>query len=120
MKVRCALVQMQFKRDREENVRRAADFIRQAGREGAEIIGLSELATSIYPAYVEDPEYREWAEPVPGPSSEVVAQAARDANAYVVFPLYEHTDEGKLFNTAVLFDRAGEIVGRYRKNSIPD
>jgi beta-ureidopropionase len=120
MKVRCALVQMQFRRDREENVRRAADFIRQAGAEGAQIIALSELATSIYPAYVEDPAFREWAEPVPGPSTAVITEAARDAGAYVVFPLYERADDGKLFNTALFIDPAGEIVGRYRKNSIPD
>src|SRR5262249_36893932 len=120
MKARCALVQMQFKRDREENVRRGAEFVRQAGREGAQIICLPELATSIYPAYVQDPASREWAEPVPGPATEAIAAAAREAGAYVVFPLYERTPEGKLFNTAVFIDPRGEIAGRYRKNSIPD
>src|SRR4051812_14320781 len=89
MTTRIAIVQMQYRRDRAENVRRAADFIREAGANGAKIIALSELATSIYPAYVEEPAYREWAEPVPGPSTEVIAKAAADAGAYVVFPLYE-------------------------------
>jgi beta-ureidopropionase len=120
MKARCALVQMQFVRDREENVRRAADFIRQAGEEGAQIVGLSELATSIYPAFVEEPAYRDWAEPVPGPSSTVIAKAAADAGVYVVFPLYELAAGGKHFNTALFITPSGEIAGRYRKNSIPD
>jgi beta-ureidopropionase len=120
MKARCALVQMQFKRDRAQNIQRGADLVRQAGREGAQIICLPELATSIYPAYVEDPAYREWAEPVPGPATEAIAAAAAEVGAYVVYPLYERTEEGRLFNTAVFIDPAGEIVGRYRKNSIPD
>jgi beta-ureidopropionase len=120
MKARCALVQMSFKRDREENVRRGAEFIRRAAAEGAEIVCLPELATSIYPAYVEDPAYREWAEPVPGPATEVIAAAAAEAGVYVVYPLYELTVDGHRFNTALFFDRAGEIAGRYRKNSIPD
>ncbi|HEV7564188.1 MAG TPA: nitrilase-related carbon-nitrogen hydrolase [Solirubrobacterales bacterium] len=120
MKAKCALVQMQFRRDREENVRRGAEFVREAGREGARIICLPELATSIYPAYVEEPAYREWAEPVPGPATEVMARAAADAGAYVIFPLYERTEDGHLFNTAVVIDPGGEVVGRYRKNSIPD
>ena len=120
MKAKCALVQMHFKRDREENVRRGAEFVREAGREGAQIICLPELATSIYPAYVEEPAYREWAEPIPGPSTEVIGAAAKEAGAYVIFPLYERTEDGLLFNTAAVIDRAGEVVGRYRKNSIPD
>jgi N-carbamoylputrescine amidase len=111
---------MQFKRDREENVRRGAEFVREAGREGAQIICLPELATSIYPAYVEEAAYREWAEPVPGPSTEVMARAAADAGAYVIFPLYERVEDGRLFNTAVVIDPSGEVAGRYRKNSIPD
>jgi N-carbamoylputrescine amidase len=119
MKVKCALVQMQFRQSREDNVRRAADFVRQAGAEGAQIVCLPELATSVYPAYVEDPAYREWAEPVPGPSTETVGRAAADAGVYVVFPLYER-DGDRLFNTAVFIDPSGEVAGRYRKNIIPD
>jgi beta-ureidopropionase len=119
MKARCALVQMSFVDDIPTNVERGAELIRQAASEGAEIICLPELATSIYPAYVENPEYFEWAEPVPGPSIDVIRAAAADAGAYVIYPLYE-LDGGVRYNTAVVLDRTGAIVGKYRKNSIPD
>lgn len=120
MKARCALVQMSFKQDRAENVRRGAEFVREAAGVGAEIVCLPELATSVYPAYVEDAEFRDWAESVPGPSTEAMAKAAAEAGVYVVFPLYERTEDGHLYNTAVFLNRDGEIAGRYRKNVIPD
>lgn len=120
MKARCAVVQMQFRRSREVNVKHAVDHIRHAAADGAQIVGLSELATTIYPAYVEDPELRAWAEPIPGPSTETVGAAARECGVYVVFPLYERTEDGRLFNTAAFIDPSGEVVGRYRKNIIPD
>ncbi|HET6998899.1 MAG TPA: nitrilase-related carbon-nitrogen hydrolase [Solirubrobacterales bacterium] len=120
MKAQCALVQMQFKRDRDENIQRGAEFVRQAGREGAQIICLPELATSIYPAYVEDAAFRDWAEPIPGRATEAIGAAAAEVGAYVVYPLYERTEDGRLFNTAAFIDPSGNVVGRYRKNSIPD
>ena len=43
--------------------------------------------------------------PVPGPSTARMAQAARDADAYVVFPLYEKVKDGELYNSAAFIDR---------------
>src|SRR2546422_402699 len=63
--------------------------------------------------------FMEYAEPVGGPSMARVAQAARDANAYVVFPFYEKVQEGELYNSAAFLDRSGEVIGLYRKNMIP-
>jgi beta-ureidopropionase len=121
MKARCALVQMGFSTDTVENVERGADYVRQAAKEGAQIVCLPELATSIYPAFEENPEHFELAEPVPGPVTEMIGKAARDAGVYVVYPLYERSkDDGLLYNTACFIDRSGEVIGRYRKNSIPD
>lgn len=120
MKARCAVVQMGFSTDRDENVRRGAEFVREAAAGGAEIICLPELATSIYMCFEENPEHRELAEPIPGPATEEIGAAAREAGVYVVYPLYEREEDGLLYNTAAFIDRSGEVVGKYRKNSIPD
>jgi beta-ureidopropionase len=48
MKVKCALVQMNFSTDVDENVARATELIREAGQNGARIISLPELATTQY------------------------------------------------------------------------
>ena len=54
------------------------------------------------------------AEPVPGPTTEEVAAKAQALNAHVLLPLLERSG-GRVYNSAVLIGRAGEIVGTYRK-----
>jgi beta-ureidopropionase len=119
MKVPCALIQMGFTEDVDRNVGRAAELIRKAGEEGAEIVALSELATSIYFCYEMNRDYFDLAETVPGPSTERISAAAAEADCYVIFPLYERAKDGQLYNSAAFIDRKGEIVGVYRKNLIP-
>ena len=119
MKVNCALVQMNFSTDVDENVARATELVREAGQNGARIVSLPELATSQYFCVGMNREFMEYAEPVGGPSMTKVAQAARDADAYVVFPFYEKVQEGELYNSAAFLNRSGEVLGLYRKNMIP-
>jgi N-carbamoylputrescine amidase len=116
---KAALVQMHFSADTEKNVEKGAQLIRDAARDGAEIICLPELATNIYFPFEIDAKWLKIAEPVPGPSTETISAAARDANAYVLFPLYEKAQDGELYNTSVFIDPNGELVGMYRKIQIP-
>jgi beta-ureidopropionase len=114
-----AVIQMSFTTDTDANVSKAADLIKQASREGADIIALPELATNVYFPFEIDPKWLKLAESIPGPSSETIAAAAREANAYVLFSLYEKEHDGELYNTAIFIDPSGEIVGKYRKIQIP-
>lgn len=119
MKANCALIQMNFTEQVEDNVGRAAERIREAGKEGAQIVALSELATSIYFCYEMNRGFFDLAEPIDGPSMQTISAAAKDADAYVLFPYYEHADDGQLYNSAAFIDRSGKVVGNYRKNLIP-
>lgn len=119
MAVTCALVQMQFGRDVSDNVQRGAELIKHAAAQGAEVICLPELATSIYFPFEVDARWLELAEPQDGPSVAIIARAAREANAYVIYPYFERAQAGELYNTAVVLDRRGSVVGSYRKMSIP-
>jgi N-carbamoylputrescine amidase len=119
MKATCALVQMNLSDDRDQNVARGAELIREAGEGGAQIICLPELATSQYFCHIMDREFMALAEPVPGPSTATIGAAAKAADAWVVLPIYEHADDGQLYNSAAVIDRSGEVVGLYRKNVIP-
>ena len=54
------------------------------------------------------------AEPVPGPTSDVVAERARKHSCYVICPILTRR-AGKTWNSAVLIDRKGEVAGMYDK-----
>jgi N-carbamoylputrescine amidase len=119
MQAKAAVIQMNFSTDTEKNVAKGARLIKRAAKEGAEIICLPELATNVYFPFEIDPKWLKVAEPVPGRSTETISAAAREANAYVLFPVYEKAQDGELYNTAVFIDPDGAIVGTYRKTSIP-
>ena len=62
--------------------------------------------------------YSEVAEPIPGPSTARLAEVARARKTYIATSLVER--EGSAFyNTAVLIDREGRLVGKYRKVNLP-
>jgi beta-ureidopropionase len=119
VKARCALIQMSFVASKERNVERGVELIREAAKDGAQIICLPELATTIYFCTDIDPAHLELAEPIPGPSTRAIGEAARANNVYVVFPLFEKGKDGNLYNTAAFIGPDGEVQGLYRKNSIP-
>src|SRR5262249_32251157 len=60
------------------------------------------------------------AEPIPGPSCEVLSRTAKEAGAAVVASLFERRAAGLYHNTAVVFDADGTYLGSYRKMHIPD
>jgi predicted amidohydrolase len=56
--------------------------------------------------------------PVPSPTTDKVADIARRYSMYVIAPIYEIEGE-KIYNTAVVFDRKGNIIGKHRKTLMP-
>ena len=62
--------------------------------------------------------YAEIAESIPGPATERLGELARRKNAYVVAGIYER-EGAALYNTAVLLNRKGEYMGKYRKVYLP-
>ena len=60
----------------------------------------------------------ELAEPIPGPSSEQLADAARTHQTYVGASLRER-DGDAIYNTGILIDRKGNLVGKYHKTHLP-
>lgn len=119
MTVNCALIQMGFSADRDENLDGAERLLHAAADAGAQIACLPELATNIYFCFEENAVHRGLSETVPGPSVERIAAVAAKTGMCVIFPLYERDGE-HLYNTAVVISPDGRLLGRYRKNSIPD
>jgi len=118
--VTLALVQMAMHRDKASNVAKARAAVADAARRGAQIVVLPELFASPYFCQVQDPDLFELAEPVPGPTSEAIAAAAKEHHVAVVTPLFERRAAGIYHNSLVVYGPDGTALGMYRKMHIPD
>jgi N-carbamoylputrescine amidase len=114
------LVQMHCTPDPDDNVKRAVQFVRDAARQGAQVICLPELFKTQYFCQREDAALFDLAEPIPGPSTEVFTKVAQEAKVAIVASLFEKRARGVYHNTAVMIDSDGKILGLYRKMHIPD
>src|SRR5436309_972588 len=115
-----ALVQMRCAPDRDTNLATATNRIREAAAAGAQIVCLPELFLGPYFCQREDAGLFDLAEPIPGLSSEHLANVARESKVVVVGSLFERRAAGLYHNTAVVFDADGALLGLYRKMHIPD
>jgi N-carbamoylputrescine amidase len=101
-------------------VERALAGIAEAAAAGANIVCLPELFAGLYPCQAEDHRQFDQAEPIPGPTSDALAGAARRHGVVIVGSLFERRAEGLYHNTAVVLDADGSLAGMYRKMHIPD
>ena len=117
--VRCALIQTTGITPRAEMMAQQTILIRNAAAQGAQIIGLQELATGPYFCQNESDEWFDLAESVPdGPTTAEMMALAAEIEAALVVPLFEE-DDNFFYNTAVVIDADGTFLGRYRKTHIP-
>jgi N-carbamoylputrescine amidase len=114
------LVQMRCEPDHARNFATAQDAISDAATRGADVVCLPELFRTPYLCQTEDHDRFDWAEPIPGPSTEALSKQAADLGISLVASLFERRAAGLYHNTAVVLDEQGRLVGRYRKMHIPD
>jgi N-carbamoylputrescine amidase len=111
---------MRMSPDPDANLRTAIERVRAAAAQGAAVVCLPELFRSLYFAQREDHAAFDLAEPIPGPSTNALAQVARETGVVIVVPVFEKRAPGLYHNSAVILDAGGDIVGTYRKMHIPD
>ena len=115
-----ALIQMRCGPEPEENFKRAIQFIRDAAKQGAQIVCLPELFRSQYFCQTEDHKNFDLAEAVPGKSTSVLGELARELGIVIIASLFEKRSAGVYHNTAAIIDTDGKLLGKYRKMHIPD
>ena len=118
--VKIALVQMACEADPEANLKRACEKIVRSALQGAKIVCLQELFTTLYFCQEEDYAPFEFSEAVPGPSTDMLRAIAAEHEIVVVASLFEKRTSGLYHNTAVVIDADGSYLGKYRKMHIPD
>ncbi|MGH7170112.1 MAG: nitrilase-related carbon-nitrogen hydrolase, partial [Gemmataceae bacterium] len=94
------LVQMRCEAEPSANLDRALSAIHRAARNGAEIICLQELFRWPYFCQQQDPAMFDLAEPIPGPSTERLSEAARETGTVIAASLFERRTPGVYHNTA--------------------
>ena len=119
-KTRVALIQMSCGPDPDANLDKAADRVRQAARQGANVVCLPELFRAQYFCQREDIALFDLAEPIPGPSTERLGVIAREEKVVVIASLFERRAPGLYHNTAAILESDGRVAGLYRKMHIPD
>ncbi len=118
--VNVALVQMSCTEATDANVAKALARIDESAERGANIVCLQELFTGPYFCQTEDHRWFAAAEPIPGPTSQALAAAAKKHGIVIIGSLFEKRAPGLYHNTAVVLDADGSQAGLYRKMHIPD
>ncbi len=118
--IKIGFIQQQNTAVPEDNMHRLSKGIADLAKQGAQLIVLQELHNSLYFCQVEDVNNFDWAEPIPGPSTQFYGHLAKQFGAVIVTSLFEKRAPGLYHNTAVVIESDGTIAGKYRKMHIPD
>jgi len=111
--MRVAVIQLNATADREENVEKALSLVHRAAANGAELVVLPEYTTYLGPYGL----FEEMSEPIPGPTTARLADAARRHGIYLHGgSLIERSPmAGRYYNTSTVFNPRGELIATYRK-----
>jgi len=119
-KIKIGLVQSSCSNNIDNNIERAIEGIRKAASEGAQIVCLQELFTSLYFCDVENYDNFKIAETIPGPTTDKLSKIAAELKVVIVASLFEKRAKGLYHNTTAILDADGTYLGKYRKMHIPD
>uniref|UniRef100_A0A8C7LKB0 omega-amidase n=1 Tax=Oncorhynchus mykiss TaxID=8022 RepID=A0A8C7LKB0_ONCMY len=109
---RLAVVQLHVTKVKADNLSRARGLIKEAAARGAKLVVLPECFNSPYGTGF----FPEYAEKIPGESSQVLSEAAKESQVYLVGgSIPEEDDGGKLYNTCPVFGPDGSLVLKHRK-----
>ena len=105
------LCQMKGSFDKKESMRTAAEFVKEAAQNGAEVISLPEMWNCPY----SNDYFREYAEEAGGETVEFLSGLAADLGVYLIGGSIPELDGDRVYNTSFSFDRTGKLIGRHRK-----
>jgi agmatine deiminase len=116
--VTIGLVQSKVSENIQVNLSKTEKMIRQAAKQGAQIICLQELFQTPYFPQKQKMRKDDFAESINGPTVSLMKKLAKGLKVVLIVPFYEKRGE-KYFNTAVVIGTDGKSIGRYDKIHIP-
>lgn len=126
--LKCGLIQMSLPENgasgeiaevAEAMIAKHVPLIEAAGRQRVQVLCLQEIFSTPYFCPSQDTAWFAAAEPVPGPTTERMAEYAGRYAMVMIVPVYEKESSGLLYNTAAVIDADGRYLGKYRKTHIP-
>jgi N-carbamoylputrescine amidase len=118
--LKAALIQDINHGDADANLSVIEQRVAEAAAAGAELVLLQELHNGAYFCQHESAAEFDRAEAIPGPSTERLSALAAKNSVVLVASLFERRAAGLYHNTAVVFEKDGGLLGKYRKMHIPD
>lgn len=109
--MRLAMIQMNVVRDKSQNIAHARELLRQAAGEGLDLAVLPEMFCCPYSNRL----FRAYSEEEGGEAWTALSQMARELQIYLVGGSMPELSDGKVYNTAYVFDREGRQIAKHRK-----
>jgi N-carbamoylputrescine amidase len=104
---------------REAMIAKHLPMIEEAAKKGVQLLCLQEIFFGPYFPAEQDEKWYALAETIPGPTTALMQEICRRHGMAMIVPIYEKEMTGVYYNTAVVVDADGTILGKYRKNHIP-
>src|SRR3989344_2242750 len=117
--VSIGLVQSKVSEKIELNLAKTEKMIRQTVKSGAQIICLQELFNIPYIPQRKGINKDQFSETVQGSATLLMKSLAKELGVVIIVPIFEKAKNGKYYNTAVVFNEKGKMLGKYHKIHIP-
>ena len=119
-KIKIGLVQTKVSDNLDKNLQKTSKLIEDAAKKGAGIVCLQELfAYKYFAQYSDKKEYFKLAEKIPGEITNFLSEQAKNNKITLVGGSIYENDNGKYYNTSLIFNEEGKIICKYRKVHIP-
>lgn len=115
-KFKVGIVQMNVSDNKDENIKKAVSMIRQAAKNGADLVVLPEIFMCPY----DNKCFSVYAEEFPGECSKAMMSVAKESSIYLLAGSIPEKSDGKIYNTSYFYNREGELIARHRKMHLFD
>jgi len=103
----------------EKMIQKHEAFAAEAAKKNVQILCFQELFFGPYFCAEQDRRWYKYAEPIPGPLTERMIKLAKRHKTSIIAPMYEEAETGVYYNTAIVIDNDGTLLGKFRKIHIP-
>jgi N-carbamoylputrescine amidase len=117
--LRLAGIQIACSEEKDRNVEKAVSYATIAIEKGAQIICFQELFTTHWFPREMHKRHFDLAENIGGPSIQTMRRLAIDQDVVLICPIFEAGEKEQYYNSAIVIDAGGEILGSYRKIHVP-